>query len=187
MWICLLVERPPYLQTKCIFFHVYFTRNLSNYKQFPTPALRKVSLAFITRMVHIPSRCSSFPSDFLSQCSWAPSLPTLFKILSLSGKVSKLFSSHSLPSMHRLFYTQKMNKILSLVQILLLTFRHIYNGLLDTSRSQRHLGIHVRNVEFMIFLYKTWTCSLKNLWAKGTLMAWVLGNILKMIFSSTWQ
>ena len=178
----LLIEISPYFQMKYIFSNIYFTGALSNCTCSITPAFLKLSLPFITRTSHSPSRCSSSPSCIPFSVFFVGSISStiVLNIEIHSGTISKplLLSLCILPT--QIFYTQKTNKTLSPVQIPPLDFRHIiYKGLLDssTSVSQRYLEINVHKIEFIVFLHKTWTYHLKSLWEKETFISWVLGNI----------
>lgn len=184
MRICLLMETPEWN----VFFSIFILPEiLATINSSLAPAFWKVSLPFITRTLHSPSKCSFSPSGFLSQCPlWTPSPPPRFKILKLFQEQSQsLFSFHSILSMHKLFHTRKTNQNFISSSKPSSEVQTYMNGLLDTSRSQRHLEINVHNIEFMISLCKMWTYNLKNLWAKETFIVWVLGNILKMILGST--
>lgn len=163
------------------FSSIYFPGVLSNYTCSITPPFLKLTLPFVTRTAHSPSRCLSSPSFIPFSVFFVGSISStiVLNIEIRSGTISKpLILSHCNPPT-QIFYTQKTNKTLSPVQILPLDFRHIiYKGLLDSSMlvSQRYLEINVHKIEFMIFLHKIWTYNLKSLREKDTFISWVLGN-----------
>lgn len=109
-------------------FSIYFTGMLSSYNC-PTPCFVGSFSSFHYQNITLFFQMFSFSHRLALLGSI---FTTFVNIEILSGTFPKPLTSHSTHFLYNLFHTYKTIKILSPAQILPLSFRHIYNGLLDS-------------------------------------------------------
>lgn len=176
MGIDLVTEKPPNLRTK---FSIYCTDLLAVIAGLP-PAFLKGSLTWITRTSHSFSRCSSLHGFLFCVFRGFHLLQHVYKDGNSFRNCfqASSFTLHN-PYLYNLHSEDKQNCFSCWN-----SSSELQTHMQQTMVSRKHQEANVHKIEFMIFLYKTWTYKLKNLWRKETFIAWVLGNILRMILGS---